>query len=256
MAQIRTAVSDRIAMVTIDNPAKRNALTVEMWEALPRVYAALTADDAVRVIVLTGAGDHFSAGADIAALGQLGTGQLPTIAEMAIRDCPKPTIAAINGTCFGGGCELAAACDLRIAGAEARFCVPPANLGVVYPLPATELLVSVIGPAATKYLMFTGEPIEATRALHIGLVDEVLDPAEVPDRAQVLAARIASRSQLTVHAAKEIVNAISTGDDPAALAELAGAWSARAMAGPDLAEGMQAFAEKRPPQFTWHRPPA
>ncbi|WP_035756829.1 enoyl-CoA hydratase/isomerase family protein [Granulicoccus phenolivorans] len=254
MAGIGTTIEDRIATVTIDNPTKRNALTVAMWQELPRVYAALTADDAVRVIVLTGAGEHFSAGADIAALELLGTGQLPTVAEMAIRDCPKPTIAAINGICFGGGCELAAACDLRIAGTGARFSVPPANLGVVYPLPATQLLVSVIGPAATKYLMFTGEPIDAIRALHIGLVDEVVAPELLRDRGQALAARIASRSQLTVQAAKEIVNAIASGQEPAALAALAGDWSAQAMAGPDLAEGMRAFAEKRPAQFTWHRP--
>lgn len=249
MACLRTEIRDATAIVTIDNPAKRNALSIEMWERIPPLMAELTAHPDVKVIVLTGAGEHFCAGSDISKLDSLGDGSLPTAAELAIAACPKPTISAIQGVCFGGGCELAAACDLRIAGEDAKFCVPPANLGIVYPLPGTARLVHLIGPAATKYLMFTAEPVRAPRALHMGLVDEVVAPDVVLERALHVAERIASRSQLTVHATKAIVDAIT--DRPEEAAGLASRWGRLGATGPDLAEGQAAFAERRQPTFTW-----
>lgn len=251
MAGLTTRVSNHTAVVTIDNQPKRNAVTVEMWADLVPLFARLGDDDAVRTVVLTGAGEHFSAGSDIASLDQLGDARLPVAAEAAIADCPKPVIAAVRGFCLGGGCELATACDLRIAGDDARFSVPPANLGIIYPLSATQRLVGLIGPAATKQLMFTGEPIGAARALHIGLVDEVVAPDTVLDRALHVAERIATRSQLTVQASKEVIDGIVAGRPD--IAEAAGDWLRRANQGPDLAEGRSAFLERRTPEFTWTR---
>ncbi|GAB3702778.1 enoyl-CoA hydratase/isomerase family protein [Mariniluteicoccus flavus] len=251
MPQLTTEIRGHTAIVTIDNAPKRNAISVAMWESFPPLFARITEDDAVKVVVLTGAGAHFSAGSDIAELDQLGDARLPVAAEASIADCPKPVIAAITGFCLGGGCEVATACDLRIAGDDARFSVPPANLGIIYPLSATQRLVHLIGPAATKLLTFTGEPIGAARALHIGLVDEVVAPDTVLDRALHVADRIASRSQLTVQATKEIVDGI-TAHRPD-VAALAGDWLRRANSGPDLAEGRTAFLDRRDPAFTWTR---
>lgn len=251
MAELTTQMHGHTAVVTITNPAKRNAITIDMWQAFGPLFDELTEDDAVRVIVLTGAGDHFSAGSDIAALDQLGDARLPAAAEEAIASCPKPVIAAISGFCLGGGCEVATACDVRIAADQARFSVPPANLGAVYPLSATERLVRLIGPAATKQLIFTGEPISAERALHLGLVDEVVAADQVRQRALTLADRIASRSQLTVQASKQIIDAIAAGVPERA--ELAGRWTERAATGPDLVEGRAAFLDRRTPQFPWTR---
>lgn len=251
MGTLTTDQRGHTAVVTLDNQAKRNAVTLEMWTDLVPLFARLGEDDAVRTVVLTGAGDHFSAGSDIASLDQLGDARLPVAAEAAIAQCPKPVIAAVRGFCLGGGCELATACDLRIAGDDARFSVPPANLGIIYPLSATERLVGLIGPAATKQLMFTGEPIGAARALHIGLVDEVVTPDGVLDRALQVADRIASRSQLTVQASKQVIDGLVAGDP--GVADVAAQWLRRANRGPDLAEGRSAFLERRPPRFTWSR---
>lgn len=249
MSNLEVSVRDHIAVVTINNPAKHNALTLDMWQAFPSTFERLGAEPGVRVIIVNGEGRHFCSGSDISSLDLLDDGALPVAAELAIAHCPKPVIAAINGVCLGGGCELACACDLRVCGDESRFSVPPANLGVIYPLPATRRLVSLIGPAATKYLMYTGEPITATRALHIGLVDEVVASDVVFDRALHLAERIASRSQLTLQATKQIVDTIN--DDPGGLDALAAQWIARAADSDDLAEGKAAFLERRPPNFTW-----
>lgn len=237
------------AVVTIDNEARRNAVTLAMWAEFVPLFAGLGADDRVRVVVLTGAGEHFSAGSDIAALDQLGDARLPVAAEAAVADCRKPVLAAVRGFCLGGGCELATACDLRIAADDARFSVPPANLGITYPLSATERLVRLVGPAAAKHLLFTGEPVDAARALHIGLVDEVVEPAAVLERALQVADRIATRSQLTVRASKEVVDGVAAGRPD--VAEVAAAWLRTASAGPDLAEGRTAFLERRPPRFIW-----
>ncbi|GAB3623789.1 enoyl-CoA hydratase/isomerase family protein [Mariniluteicoccus endophyticus] len=251
MPELSCRIDGHTAVVTIDNPAKRNAITVGMWEDFVPLMARLTEDDAVKVVVLTGAGENFSAGSDIAALDQLGDARLPVAAEAAVAECPKPVIAAIRGFCLGGGCEIATACDLRITGDDARFSVPPANLGIIYPLSATERLVNLIGPAATKHLMFTGEPIGAARALHIGLVDEVVAPDTALDRALHVADRIASRSQLTVQASKEVVDGLAGGRPD--VADVAAGWLRRANHGPDLAEGRAAFLERRTPDFSWTR---
>ncbi|HSN43012.1 MAG TPA: enoyl-CoA hydratase/isomerase family protein [Propionibacteriaceae bacterium] len=243
-------VSDHIATLTLSNPTKRNSLTVEMWEAIPRLLNDLATNDEVRVVILRGRGDVFSAGSDITNLTYLHNSDLPGLAENALATFPKPVVAVIAGHCMGGGCQLATACDFRVAGEGADFAVPPAKLGIVYPLSATRRLVSLIGPSATKYLIFTGDRISATRALHMGLIDELVSPDLLLERGRNIAATIARRSQLTLQATKEIVDAIAD-DHPAD--ELVDGWVDQAHHGPDLAEGMSSFSQRRQAQFTWTR---
>ncbi|MEU0039271.1 enoyl-CoA hydratase/isomerase family protein, partial [Streptomyces sp. NPDC006333] len=182
--QLLHSVGDGIATVVIHHPAKRNAMTAGMWRALPTLLDGLAADPAVRAVVLTGEGDTFCAGADISTLrGSSDEAQgLAVRAEDALAAFPKPTLAAVRGYCVGGGAQLAAACDLRFAEAGALFGVTPAKLGIVYPASATRRLVSLVGPATAKYLLFSGELIDAERALRTGLVDEVLAGDELDKR--------------------------------------------------------------------------
>lgn len=250
--RLHAEVRGHTAVVTIDNPAKRNAMTPGMWEALPPILDGLAADDAVRVVVLTGAGETFCAGADISSLPSMNNGaggrDVAPKAEHALATFPKPVIAAIRGYCVGGGVELAAACDLRIAADDARFAITPAKIGIVYPHTATTRVVRLIGASATKHLLFTADLIDAERALRIGLADELTTAGDLDARVTALADTIASRSQLTVRASKQIVDAIAAGDD---VADLATEWRTTAFAGPDAAEGIAAFAEHRKPNFTW-----
>ncbi|MFI0259150.1 enoyl-CoA hydratase/isomerase family protein [Streptomyces sp. NPDC017056] len=243
---IVTHVSGGTATVTLGNPAKRNAMTTGMWRELPPLLERLAADRAVRVLVLTGAGDTFCAGADIGSLrGSAGAGKgLATAAEEALAAFPKPTLAAIRGYCVGGGCQLAAACDLRFAEEGALFGVTPAKLGIVYPASATRRLVRLVGPSAAKYLLFSGELIDCARALRTGLLDEVLPAGGLDKRVAGFAAVLASRSQLTQAAAKEFA-------DGAADAEREAHWEAEALGSGDTAEGVAAFLERRTPRFTW-----
>lgn len=237
------------ALVTIDHPRKRNAMTTAMWSAWPELMSGIVADDAVRVVVVTGAVGHFCAGADIAQLDSILDNDRPTAAHEAIAQCPKPTIAAITGACIGGGVLMAGACDLRIAGESSRFGVPPANLGLVYPTVPLRRLVRLVGPAATKHLVFTADLVGAERARHIGLVDEVLPDDVVLHRALDLADAIARRSQLTVQATKDLVDRMV---EDTLTEERVAAWMAQVADSPDVAEGIAAFLERRRATFTWN----
>ncbi|PZT71026.1 enoyl-CoA hydratase/isomerase family protein [Streptomyces sp. SW4] len=240
-------VTDSVATVVIRNPAKRNAMTAGMWGALPPLLEALAADPAVRALVLTGEGATFCAGADIATLrGSAEEAQrLAVAAEEALAAFPKPTLAAVRGHCVGGGAQLAAACDLRFAEEGALFGVTPAKLGVVYPASATRRLVSLVGPATAKYLLFSGELIDAQRALRTGLADEVLPAGGLDERVAEFTRVLVSRSQLTQAAAKEFADGRTDRD---------GHWTAQARGSGDTAEGVAAFLERRQPRFTWSVP--
>ncbi|MDO4716720.1 MAG: enoyl-CoA hydratase/isomerase family protein [Propionibacteriaceae bacterium] len=240
-----------IATVTMNRPHKLNSLSPSMYEHLITAFRRLSDDDSVRVVILTGAGRSFCAGSDIASLTDLHHSHLPVRAEQTIASFPKPVIAAIRGNCLGGGCQLATAADIRLAADDSHFGIPPAKLGIVYPLSATRRLISLIGPAGTKYLIYTGDRINATRALHLGLVDELVMPGLLWERAQQLAVTIASRSQLTLQATKQIVDAHT---EDTLTEELVSSWVREAACGPDLPEGMAAFAARRPPSFTWTHP--
>lgn len=248
------AVEGPVATLTIDRPAKRNALSYEMWAAIPGHVAAVAADDGVRVLVVRGT-DTFSAGADISefttlrrdAEGAVRYGEAVEAATAALTGLAKPTIAAITGFCIGGGCELALACDLRIATEDARFGITPAKLGIVFNLPSTKQLVDAVGPAWAKQILFTGDILDAATALRIGLVNELHPVDDLPKRAEDLATLMATRSQVTIRGAKTIITKIVDGAaqaDP----EVEALYS-HSVTSSDYAEGVTAFLEKRPPRF-------
>ena len=245
--QLLHRVADSVATVVVHHPAKRNAMTTAMWRALPGLLDGLAADPGVRALVLTGEGATFCAGADISTLRESAAEAqgLAVRAEEALAAFPKPTLAAIRGHCVGGGAQLAAACDLRFAEETALFGVTPAKLGVVYPASATRRLVALTGPATAKYLLFSGELIEAARALRTGLVDEVLPEGELGKRVAEFTRVLVSRSLLTQAAAKEFAAGRTDRDAH---------WAAQARGSGDTAEGVAAFLERRQPRFGWNGP--
>ncbi|SDE25767.1 enoyl-CoA hydratase/isomerase family protein [Streptomyces prasinopilosus] len=245
--QLSHSVTGSVATVVIRHPAKRNAMTTAMWRALPPLLDALADDTGVRALVLTGEGGTFCAGADISTLkGSVREAQrLAVAAEEALAAFPKPTLAAVRGHCVGGGAQLAAACDLRFAQEGAVFGVTPARLGIVYPASSTRRLVSLVGPSAAKYLLFSGELIDSARALRTGLVDEVLPADGLDRRVAEFTAVLVSRSQLTQAAAKEFADGRTDRDAH---------WSGLARDGGDAAEGVAAFLERRRPRFDWSLP--
>ncbi|MEU1127447.1 enoyl-CoA hydratase/isomerase family protein [Streptomyces sp. NPDC005899] len=247
--RLEHSVVDGVATVVISNPAKRNAMTTGMWQALPGLLDRLAADRSVRVLVLTGAGDTFCAGADISSLQHPGgrPQELAVRAEEALAAFARPTLAAVRGYCVGGGSQLAAACDLRFAEEGASFGITPAKLGIVYPSSSTRRLVSLTGPATAKYLLFSGELIGTERALRTGLVDEVLPAGGLDGRVREFTRILAARSQLTQAAAKEYADGREDRD---------GHWARQARNSGDTAEGVAAFLERRDPRFTWTPPEA
>ncbi|MCW3839208.1 enoyl-CoA hydratase/isomerase family protein [Micromonospora yasonensis] len=251
-AELTVTVAGPVATLLIHNPARRNALTPAMWRQLPMLLDGLAADPAVRAVVLTGADGTFCAGADLGDLDELleaGDGSIAVMAEERLAAFAKPTVAAIRGACVGGGCQLAVACDLRLAAEDARFGVPPAKLGLVYPAPTTRRLARLVGPSAAKHLLFTSELVDAGRALRIGLVDEVLPADALAARVAAVTAAVAERSRLTVAAAKEIID--GRADD-----ERIAWWHGQVRASGEAREGVAAVNERRPPRFSWTPPAA
>jgi len=248
---LQVGTADGTATVTIANPDRRNAMSLAMWESLPHVLAALAADPEVRVLVLTGAGDTFCAGADINDMatpaGARAAQQAAVAAEEALAAFPKPTLAAVRGYCVGGGCQLAVACDLRFAAQGARFGVTPARLGIVYPASSTRRLAELTSPSTAKHLLFSAELIGHERALRTGLVDEVLPPDALDKRVREFTGVLRSRSRLTQAAAKEFAGAAP---DPARTAH----WQRQARLSGDTDEGTAAFLAGREPRFTWSPP--
>ncbi|MBB1255880.1 enoyl-CoA hydratase/isomerase family protein [Streptomyces alkaliterrae] len=242
-----------VATLTLRNPAKRNAMTTEMWRRLPIVLDRLTADGDVRALVLTGSGETFCAGADISSLRE-GTApqRLAVAAEEALAAFPRPTLAVVRGHCVGGGCQLAAACDLRFAAEDALFGVTPARLGIPYPAAATARLARLAGPSTAKYLLYSAELINAERALRVGLVDEVLSADALPGRVAEFTATLTARSRLTQAVAKEFVDAASLTAPGGPPGEREAHWAQQAQVSGETAEGVAAFLERRAPAFPWH----
>jgi enoyl-CoA hydratase/carnithine racemase len=247
-----------VAVLTIERPDKRNAMTAAMWAALPGVLEPLAGDPEVRVLVVTGAGPSFCAGADISEL--LG-GSDPVdpmadlrrdnlAAQAALRTFPKPTVAMIRGHCVGGGVEIAAACDLRFTDPTGIFGLPPAKMGIVYPPASIRPLLDLVGPATAKYLLLSGEPIDADAALRTGLVDRLVAAEQLEAEVFRFAGLLAGRSALTQRSVKEIVAALTDGRDGDADSRAA-VWYRETIARGELAEGVAAFAERRPPTFGW-----
>jgi enoyl-CoA hydratase/carnithine racemase len=253
---LRVSREGHVARLTIDRPEKRNAMTAAMWAGLPGVLAGLADDAGVRVLVVTGAGPSFCAGADISDLlgGPDPADPMAVVrrdnlaAQAALRDFPKPTVAMIRGHCIGGGVELAACCDLRFTDPTGVFGVTPAKVGIVYTPSSTKALIDLVGPAMTKYLLFSGELIDAATALRAGLVDQLVAADDLESEVHRFADVLASRSALTQRSTKQVVAALTAGRDGAAEVE---PWYRETISSGELAEGVTAFTDRRPPRFPW-----
>ena len=253
---IRRETDGAIGWVVIDRPARHNALTAAMWAGLPARIGEAEANDAIRVIVLRGAGDKaFSAGADIAEFDTAREGKaardydaLNQAAFDAISAARKPVIAMIGGFCLGGGLALALCCDLRVAAEGSQFSIPAAKLGLGYHPLWIRTLLACVSPASAKELLFTGERFGAAHALRTGLVNRVLAPETLEPGVRALARSIAANAPLTIYAAKRAVDAFSAQLGAREIAELLELLE-RCLASEDYAEGRRAFREKRKPQF-------
>ena len=243
-----------VAIVVVDRPDAMNALDVPTLTALRDELTALRDDGDIRVVVLTGAGERaFIAGADIKAMsvmdvdGATKWGALGHEVSDLLENIPKPTIAAVNGFALGGGCELAAACDIRYASATAKAGQPEINLGIIPGWGGTQRLARLSGLGFAKDLILTGRLVDAQEALAHGLVDGVHDP--VLDEALETARLLAAKSPLALAAAKRAMNHALQGDHVVNLereyTEFAGLFASR-----DAKEGLTAFIEKREPEFT------
>ncbi len=249
-------VRGAVATLVLNRAAKRNPISHDMWLRLPGLLDDVAADDAVKVLVVRGAGRRaFSAGADIGefertradAAGGRAYDEATRTAERALTRFPKPVIAMIHGFCLGGGAELALACDFRLADTNARFGIPAARLGLVNGLAATKALVDLAGPAVARHVLFTGLDLDAHEALRAGLFDRLHDPDDLESATQALADTLCARSQYAIRSSKAILQRIATGqvDDDDVTRKL----RHDAFDGADHEEGVRAFLDKRPPVF-------
>jgi len=244
-----------LAVVTINRPDAMNALDVEHAEELREVLGELAGADDVRIVVLTGAGDRaFIAGADIKYMQGLGVLEGLRWAELGqecaqlLETMPKPTIAAVNGFALGGGCELALACDIRLAASSAKLGQPEINLGILPGWGGSQRLARTTTLGYAKELIFTGRTVDAQEALDHGLVNAVYEPGELMAKTRELSEKLAAKSPVALAAAKEATNLAFSGDHAGNLRTEAHLFS-MAFSTEDQKEGMVAFVEKREPKF-------
>ena len=268
---------EAVATLWLDRPEARNAMGVDLWRDLPRAMDALAGDTGVRAVVIAAEGPHFSVGLDLKAMGGMLSGgggdgaagegsSRPSMAARArgaranvlelqdsvtaVARCPKPVIAAVHGYCIGGGVDLIAACDIRLASADAVFSVREAKIAIVADLGSLQRLPAIIGAGHLAELAFTGKDISAERAKEIGLVNDVAaDAAGVQKAAHALAVEIAANSPIAVQGTKAVL-AANEGRTVAEGLDYVATWNAGMLASDDLIEAVTAFMEKRPPKFT------
>lgn len=245
-----------VVTVAFTRPDKHNAISYAMWHAFGRLMPVLAEDDTCDVVVVRGTpGGPFSSGADIGEFTSLRSdpagarlyGEAVEAGESALIRFPKPTVALIEGFAIGGGSQVALACDLRVCETGSRFGITPAKLGIVYALGSTARLVEVVGPAWARWILFTGDLLDAATALRIGMVHEVVEVGAVEDRAYTLAATMASRARVSLVGGKEMVARAASGrleEDDDVLAVYAQSWTSA-----EYAEGVAAFLAKRAPDF-------
>jgi enoyl-CoA hydratase len=251
---VTVAVDKGVAVVTIDRPEALNALNDDVLAALEGAFHTLNKDPGLRAVILTGAGKAFVAGADIKAMAAYTPMEARAFAHRGqrvlnlIEDFPHPVIAAVNGFALGGGCELAMACDLRIASERAKAGQPEVNLGVIPGFGGTQRLSRILGRSAAKYLLFTGEVIDAARALELGLFNEVVPPERLLPRCLEIAGIIAAKGPIAVSYCKAAVNLGTESTLNHGLSHEAELF-AQTFATQDQKEGMNAFIEKRDVHF-------
>lgn len=255
--KILTEHSGEIARIIFNQPEKRNAVSLEMWEAVEAAVTRFAADDSVRILILSGAGGKaFVSGADISKF-ETERASAEAVAHYnattkrvydLVESFPKPTIAQIDGFCIGGGVALALCCDLRICGEGSNFAVPAAKLGLGYAYPGLKRLVDVVGPAFAKEIFFTARRFNAEECRTMGLVNRVVPDAEVAQSAMDMAQMIAANAPMTVASTKFIVGQVLLPESETDLA----ACDAHVKAcfdSQDYVEGRRAFLEKRKANF-------
>ncbi len=254
---IRVEQTDAIATVVFNRPEMRNAISLAMWQEIARVTEALGKDPAVRAVVFRGAGNEaFASGADISEFEAVrkdtataqAYGRETEAAYLAIRQCPKPTVAMIFGFCMGGGMALAMSCDLRFAAEGARFGIPAARLGIIYATVSIRQLVDLVGPARAKDILFSGRTVEAREALEIGFISRLLPPAELEAYTYDYLRKVAENAPLSVRGAKIVIEAVLE-DGGVRQQERIRRLTLEAFESQDYKEGTRAFLEKRPPHF-------
>ena len=255
--EILVAVAaDGTATVTLNRPEKRNAVSLAMWRRLRDVFADLAMREDVRILILTGAGGHFCAGADISEFSSVRSDPRSgrnyeaanEAAVLALRDCRKPTIAAVSGYGVGGGCALALACDFRVGDASTRMGIPAARLGIVYGELDCALLYRQVGLANAKRVLYSGRHFVANDCAAIGLLDIVASGTALAG-AHALAAEIVESAPLSLAGSKIVLEALASGSVAAQRQEIS-AIIERAMISADYREGTRAFLEKRKAVFT------
>lgn len=254
MADIEVAIQDKIAVVTLNRPAVRNAMKLAMWQGMAEIFTRLGQDPDVRAIVLTGAGGNFSVGADVSEFAKVRSNiedskeyEIAVDASSdAIANAPKPVIAVLGGYCLGGGCHLSMACDFRYAHTDTSIGIPAAKLSIVYGVRSTQRLLGLVGLTNAKRILYSADRFSADAAADMGLVDRVSNDPMAD--AKAFATDVAKLAPLSIEGAKRILTGLSMGQG--ALDEKAAeAFIDRASASEDYEEGRRAFSEKRPPMF-------
>jgi enoyl-CoA hydratase/carnithine racemase len=256
--KILQSVSDGVGVITFNNPEKRNAMSLEMWEGFGSALIELRDNPKVRVVIMTGAGDKaFVSGADISqfektrhnAQASEEYSKRSAAQRALLADYPKPVIACIRGFCLGGGMQVAMSADIRFASDNSQFGIPAAKLGIAYGYDGLKHLLSLVGPSWARLLMFTGMRIHSSEASRIGLVDRVVPDAQLREATMEIARTISNNAPLAVKAAKITIAQVLK--DPAdrdmkAVKQI----GTDCMDSEDFREGRRAFMEKRKPRFT------
>lgn len=249
---IQLEVKDHVAILALNRPRVLNALNREMVDELDQAAGKIAADQDIKVLILTGNGEHFAAGADITNMVDFVPEQARAFAFTStfnkIESLPQPIIAAVKGYALGAGFELALTADIRLAGESARFGLPEINLGIMPGAGGSQRLPRLIGAARAKELIYLGNNIDAAAALSLGIINCLLPDEELLDEAYKMAARIASKSTVAMRTAKKTINLGLNLDLKSATEMETIAWG-DLFASHDQKEGMQAFLEKRKPQF-------
>jgi enoyl-CoA hydratase len=244
-----------IGWLVFNNPERRNAVSLDMWEAIPRVLDDFGADPAIRVVVLTGAGDKaFVSGADISQFEKERSSaeavkrydEIGERAQARLASYEKPLLAMIRGYCLGGGVGIASACDLRIAADDARFGIPAAKMGLGYRASSMKKLVDIVGKPAALEIMITARQFSADEALRMGLVHKVVPVTELETATRAYCDMIAANAPLTIRTAKRVIGEVLKTDYDAARCD---AWVKECFESEDYREGRRAFMEKRKPVF-------
>jgi enoyl-CoA hydratase len=255
--KILQEIVDGVGIITFNNPEKRNAMSLQMWEGFGAALTELRDDASVRVVVLKGAGDKaFVSGADISqfekerhnAQASEEYSRRSAAQRALFADYPKPTVACISGFCLGGGMLVAMLSDIRIAAENSQFGIPAAKLGIAYGYDGLKHLVSLVGPSWARLLMYTGMRIDSKEALRIGLVERVLPDAELWGATMEIARTISGNAPLAITAAKLTIAQVLTDPEKRDMEAVKNIGTA-CMDSEDFREGRQAFMEKRKPQF-------